>query len=349
MLYPVPCVCWKLPTLSKFSLNIMYLLSCPKRCSDVEEGPNKELTMTFDKLVMPKVIDSQSDILYNVAKIRYHKYTSVTLDDRKPSYEPIFDICSSIGTIQSVATDDVKMLANNHSLAFTDTSMIDKKELLNTVACSKSPTHSLEYPLLIVDKEEIKQLNYSDLNCRRLDTFSPLNSPKSTPYLLKEVNKIEACVTLQKYTRGYLARRRLLATMYAVILIQKTWRGYRIRKQYLQNERFRMIFQKVETANSNATQEMTLERRTSNAYHKLIYYKNFNHLHCELQALEISTRLSPQSCITIASKKTIKKLEEIINKSNRSEPNKLIIYYSFGILINLAKVSCTCHPSINLI
>ena len=178
---------------------------------------------------------------------------------------------------------------------------------------------------------------------------SSIKLSESAEKVLKESDIAKSCIVIQKHVRGYLARKNFKTAINAAILIQKTWRGYKTRKHLLQDDCFEQIFQKVKLSNDNATAEMTLGKRTSSAFHRLIHYKHFTQLTCEVKSLELTTRLSPESCLTIASENTIKTLEDIINKSNRSEPNKLIIYYSFGILINLVKVSAFNHKRTHLI
>jgi hypothetical protein len=84
---------------------------------------------------------------------------------------------------------------------------------------------------------------------------------------------------------------------------------------------------------------MYLGNRTQNALQKLLTYDSLLILAHDLQALDRTTKLSPESCETLAEYEAVKILIQILDESNRSEPHKQIIALTVNILLNLAKVS----------
>jgi hypothetical protein len=105
------------------------------------------------------------------------------------------------------------------------------------------------------------------------------------------------------------------------------------------NKQVENAFKRIVEITSNATEEMRLGNRTYSALEKLLTYKYLLPLSNELESLYVTTKLSPDSCITIANNEAVSVLVQILKESNRSEPHKKIINLVIGILLNLAKVS----------
>ena len=83
---------------------------------------------------------------------------------------------------------------------------------------------------------------------------------------------------------------------------------------------------------------MILGKRTSNALKELLEYDSLLVLAHELDSLDRTTRLSPESCQTIANSRAVEVLLQILNESNRSEAYKEIVCLTIRILLNLTKV-----------
>jgi len=90
---------------------------------------------------------------------------------------------------------------------------------------------------------------------------------------------------------------------------------------------------------------MQLGNRTHNALQKLLSYESLLLLAHDLEALDRTTRLSPESCETLVYYDAIRILLQILNESNRSEPHKQIIALTVNILLNIAKV---CLKSLSI-
>jgi hypothetical protein len=100
-------------------------------------------------------------------------------------------------------------------------------------------------------------------------------------------------------------------------------------------------FKRVVETNASATDEQRLGRRTSSALDKLLTYTSLNPLTVELASLESTTRLSPESCLTLAESNALQVLMKVVKECNRSEPHKKIILFSMGIFLNLSKFDRT--------
>jgi riboflavin transporter FmnP len=99
------------------------------------------------------------------------------------------------------------------------------------------------------------------------------------------------------------------------------------------------VHQRVLLSTSSAVEGMQLGKRTSSALELLLDYKYLLPLIGELESLDTTTKLSPQSCQTIATSNAVPIIVQVIIDSNRSEPHKKVVYFALSILLNLAKVS----------
>ncbi|CAG2102162.1 unnamed protein product [Medioppia subpectinata] len=128
--------------------------------------------------------------------------------------------------------------------------------------------------------------------------------------------------------------------------LRSLWRGYITRKHiHEENAKIEKAFQRILTSTSLATADMQLGNRTYNALQKLLAYDSLLTLAHDLDALDRTTRLSPESCETLVIYDAIRILLQILHESNRSEPHKQIIALTVNILLNIAKYEKT-YPNV---
>lgn len=119
--------------------------------------------------------------------------------------------------------------------------------------------------------------------------------------------------------------------------IQALWLGYFTRKTLMKSREFRLLYRRVVTANSKASNELKLGNRLDSALAKLHRNRNVN-IDNELSTIEVVTRMSPECCLKAAQKSVVPIMMNILNDSNRSEAHKMRVFYSISILVNISKV-----------
>ena len=162
---------------------------------------------------------------------------------------------------------------------------------------------------------------------------------------LKQLNDQFQCRTLaaikiQRFYRSYLVQREIKAANRAAIVIQKVWRGYWTRKNvYAKLKEIEMVRRRVSLLGCN--EEQRLGNRTSVALQAILTYNTLDKMSHHLSSLIATTRMSPESCVTIAQASAVKVLLALIAKVNRGIHSQELICMIFDILINLAKYSNT--------
>jgi myosin heavy subunit len=121
----------------------------------------------------------------------------------------------------------------------------------------------------------------------------------------------------------------------AATKIQSLWRGFRVRKAIV-DEKVEAARLKVIEQAKKASPDQCLGNRTKSALIKLLAYTNLSPLGHQLQSLEITTRLSPESCLTLSEPETIAVLVRVISECNRSVPHIALVNSALEVLINLA-------------
>jgi len=128
----------------------------------------------------------------------------------------------------------------------------------------------------------------------------------------------------------------------AAIIIQAYFRGYIARKAH-SNARFEMarrrLGEQMKVANSEPSR--LLGHRTLMALDKLQKFTALSKLSREIQSLEVTTRMSPESCLTIAESNAISILARVMKDCNRSPHSIDIVCLSLSVLVNMAKYEKT--------
>lgn len=199
--------------------------------------------------------------------------------------------------------------------------------------------------------------------------------------LLLAQQRLHSIITIQRWMRAKLARKRYLRFISAirvvqakarqhlrhreeaVIRLQAVIRGWLGRRHVIRREQHIIKLQsiwrgrkvrkaykskKLETIRNNlkeatktATDDKKLGNRTESALDYLLKYKQLSHILEALIHLETSTRLSPACCQRMVNVNAVGVIYRLIQSCNRSQPHMEIIRYSINILLNLAKYEKT--------
>ena len=125
----------------------------------------------------------------------------------------------------------------------------------------------------------------------------------------------------------------------AAIKIQSLWKGYKIRKHiHEENQKVKTAFSRIKSSTAMVSEDMRLCNRTFYSLQNLLAYDQLLPLAYDLDSLDSTTSLLPDTCETIANAGAVPILLKILNEPNRSEPHKQIFTMALNILLNLAKV-----------
>ncbi|XP_063235179.1 abnormal spindle-like microcephaly-associated protein homolog [Bacillus rossius redtenbacheri] len=142
------------------------------------------------------------------------------------------------------------------------------------------------------------------------------------------VARHNAAIKIQCHWRVFLQRRQFKLMHHQVVTacvtIQRFWRGYKARKSVV----------RVRTVRPDDP-EKTLKCLFEKSVHYLAKYTSLGTLSHAVITLDTVTRLSPELCVKVCQHNIVHKLCEICSGGNRSEPYVDIYNWSLRILINL--------------
>lgn len=185
--------------------------------------------------------------------------------------------------------------------------------------------------------------------------------------------QVHAAKTIQRWFRAVLVRKNFLMKLAAALIIQKAWKNYKRRcfeqqilaeenriklendaatiiqkhfrgfitrkKVYAKLKEIEIVRQRMSLIEYDEKQ--ILGHRTSVALKAILKYKTVDKIHTDLNSLITTTRMSPESCVTIAQAGATDVLLTLIASVNRSVHSQEVLCMIFDILINLAKYSST--------
>jgi len=143
--------------------------------------------------------------------------------------------------------------------------------------------------------------------------------------------------TLQCFFRVCISKKRTQRQRQSIIFIQSYVRGHNVRRN--SSKKVRIIARRVKLANKNARlyPEMRLSFRTTYALQLILKSKRLSEIMNAVQILEVSTRLSTQSCVAFASTGATSILYDFIPTCNRSLPHIELLHLILKVLTNVAR------------
>jgi hypothetical protein len=187
----------------------------------------------------------------------------------------------------------------------------------------------------------------------------------------KEELELCACVKIQSCWRGYSTRKRveqnLHEQMNSVNVISKAWKSYRLRscinnrvekkirsairiqaawKGYWTRKRIFEENRRVEEARiriseqiRNSVPAMRLGNRTNLAIEELSRHSVFSRLGAHIDALVVTSKMSPDSCLTISDPLVLYELMKVFNSCCRSYVSCQAVQKMLKLILNMAKLT----------
>ena len=142
---------------------------------------------------------------------------------------------------------------------------------------------------------------------------------------------------IQKVWRGFYFRRKCNKLLVGITSLQAIFRGHQVRK--FSSHGMVKAATKIAQANQNANKnpQMRLGSRTSAALLVLQTSKRLTEIMVALRTLEVSTRLSPNCCVSFTNEQAHCILYNLIRSCNRSLPHMELLQIILKTLSNVMK------------
>ncbi|NWI88581.1 ASPM protein, partial [Pitta sordida] len=235
--------------------------------------------------------------------------------------------------------------------------------------------------LISEQKQKKRLLNFTAAAYHHLSAIKIQRAYRIHLTLKLAQNQISSVLTIQRWFRAKMQRKRFLRDYQRIIQLQRAVRGWlnhrndaatiiqRSVRRFLACRRKRkfavgiMKFQalwrgyswrkindtaktkalrrSLEKANEKSTEENKLCNRTATAIEQLLKYKHLSYILTALKHLEVATRLSSLCCENMAQSRAIFSIFVLIRSCNRSVPCMDVIRYSVQVLLNVSKYEKT--------
>jgi len=155
-----------------------------------------------------------------------------------------------------------------------------------------------------------------------------------------------AALTLQRYGRGFVARRQTQKLSLRIVTLQAAFRSYLTRKlrhriDQKRSDKMGALRQQLRQANESADETTTLGYRTTLALKTLLRERQINPLINALSNLGVTTRFSQRCCMRLVEQKGVSIILELMRNCNRSKPHQEMLRHAIRIITSLSMFPAT--------